>query len=175
MKSLGPILGVLIICGALCGCGYYLSGTSGRASVIPEHVKTIAVLPFENRTTRSEIEQRVTEEVASLLTRRGNYSVITKGEDADAELSGVVSSYTTSPVQFDGEGRATRVEVVVSIEGVLRDTKSDEILWSQSGLVFREQYAYPSEGEFFDEESVALDELAQGAAATLVTSILEGF
>jgi hypothetical protein len=87
----------------------------------------------------------------------------------------VVSSYTTSPVQFDGEGRATRVEIVVAIEGVLRDTKSDEVLWSQSGLVFREQFAFPAEGEFFDEESLAQDEIAKGAAATLVTSILEGF
>ena len=38
-----------------------------------------------------------------------------------------------------------------------------------------EQYDVPDRGEFFDEESVALDLLARGVANTLVTSIFEGF
>ena len=133
------------------------------------------MLPFENRTNRPEIEQRVTEEVADVLSRRGRYKVVTSRESADAVLEGAVTSYRTSPVQFTTSGRATRVEAFVTLQATLRETMNDEILWSQSGLIFKEQYDVPESGEFFDQESVALDDIAEGAAGVLITSILEGF
>ena len=57
----------------------------------------------------------------------------------------------------------------------MRNVATDEILWSQSGLIFREQFDVSPEGEFFDEESLALDDIAEGAAGVVVTSIFEGF
>ena len=162
----------LLLCG-LAGCGYALVGTT---SVLPEHVKIIAVLPFENRTNRPEIEQRVTEEVASQLSRRRRYRVVTDRTAADAVLEGAVTLYRTTPVQFTAEGRASRVEVLVTIQATLRETSTDEILWSQSGLIFKEQYDLPPETtEFFDRESVAQTEIAEGVAGVLVASIFEGF
>ena len=38
-----------------------------------------------------------------------------------------------------------------------------------------EQFDVPETGEFFDQETLALDDIAAGAADVLVTSILEGF
>jgi lysozyme family protein len=137
------------------GCGYRLAGTG--APVLPEHIKVLVVLPFENRTTRPEIEQRVTEEVARELAQRGRYEVVTDRTAADAMLDGAITSYRTSPVEFSAESLATRV------------------LWSQDGLVFREQFDVDPTEEFFDEESSALDEIARGAAGALVTSMVEGF
>ena len=63
----------------------------------------------------------------------------------------------------------------MSIQASLREVASDEILWSQSGLIFREQFDVPETGEFFDQETLALDEIARGAAGVVVTSIFEGF
>jgi len=58
----------------------------------------------------------------------------------------------------------------------LRDLPDERVLWNQSGLLFREQYDVPeAESDFFDRETLALDEIAKGAAGALVTSILEGF
>lgn len=155
------------------GCGYRLAGTGG--GVLPPTVRTIVVTAFENRTTRPEIEQRVTEEVTRELSRRGGYRVATNPADADAELRGVVATYRTSPVQFSASGRATRVEAVVTLSVTVRDLRSDAVLWSQDGLLFREQFDVPETGAFFDQETVALDDIARGAASVLVTSILEGF
>jgi len=163
-----PVLGVCISA----GCGYALVGT---ANPWPE-LTAIAVTPFENHTTRPEIEQRVTEEVASQLSRRGRFDVVTSRTSADAVLEGAVSSYRTTPVEFTAEGRAVRVEVTVTIQASLRRIATDEVLWSQAGLVFKEQYDLPPEGEdFFDQENVAQTEIARGAAGALVTSIFEGF
>ena len=64
---------------------------------------------------------------------------------------------------------------IVTLEATLRDLSSDTVLWSQSGLIFREQYDVKSAEDISDQEIVALDEIARGAAGALVTSILEGF
>jgi outer membrane lipopolysaccharide assembly protein LptE/RlpB len=164
----------LVAVAAGVACGYRLAGTGGT-SVLPDHVRTLVVVPFQNRTTRPEIEQRVTEEVARELSRRGRYQVTTDRAAADAILEGAITSYSTTPVSFSAQGRATRVEAVVTIQATVRDLSDDAVLWSQDGLIFREQFDVPATGEFFDRETVALDDIARGAAGALVTSIFEGF
>jgi len=172
LRAAGVVaLGALLLLAP--GCGYRLTGTT-----IPgwlKELKVIAVLPFENRTNRPEIEQRVTEEVSSQLSRRKAYRVSTDPGASDAVLAGAITSYQTSAVEFTAEGRASRVEAVVVIQAYMRNVSTDEVLWSQSGLIFREQFDVPPEGEFFDEESLALDDIAVGAAGVVVTSIFEGF
>ncbi len=166
-----PVL-LLLVLPVLSGCGYALVG---RGSVLPKYVKTVAINSFENRTTRPEIEQRVTEEVAREFSQRGRYRIVSDPKSADVVLDGAIQSWRTRPIQFSSAGRATRVETVVSIQATLRETRTDDILWNQSRLIFREQYDIQEAGEFFDEETLALDDIAQGAAGALVTSILEGF
>jgi hypothetical protein len=133
------------------------------------------VQPFVNRTQRPEIEQRVTEEVASEFSKRGRYRVVTDVSGADAVLEGAITAYRTFPVQFGDDARATRVEAVVTLQATLRERATDAVLWSQSGLTFREQYDVSEATVFLDVESVALDEIARGAAGALVTAMLEGF
>ena len=158
---------------SLAGCGYRLAGTG---TFLPKNIKTIAVAPFENRTGRPEIEVRTTEAVARELTRHGGYKIVTDKAQADAYLEGAVTDFRTTPVQFNAEGRATRLETAVVLRASLRDLASGEILWSQANLLFRDQYdVQQQEANYFDLETTALDSLARGAAETLVNSITEGF
>jgi len=155
------------------GCGYKLAGTG---TFLPKSIKTIAVAPFENRTGRPEIEVRTTEAVARELSRHGGYKIVTDKSQADAYLEGAVTDFRTTPVQFNADGRATRVETAVVLRASLRDLASGEILWSQANLLFRDQYdVQQQEANYFDLETTALDTLARGAAQTLVNSITEGF
>jgi hypothetical protein len=79
-------------------------------------------------------------------------------------------------VQFNADGRASRLESAVVLRASLRDLASGEILWSQANLLFRDQYdVQQEEADYFDLETTALDVLARGAAQTLVNSITEGF
>jgi outer membrane lipopolysaccharide assembly protein LptE/RlpB len=166
---LATLAGAILL---LAGCGYALVG---KGSVLPDHIRSVTINAFENRTTRPEIEQRVTEEVARQFSQRGRYRIVSDPQKADAVLDGVIQSLSTRPVQFSSAGRATRLETVVTLQATLRERATDEILWSQSRLMFREQYEVQEVGEFFDEETLALDDIARGAAGTLVSSILEGF
>ena len=164
-------LAVALIALSLPGCGYRLAGGGS----LPEHIKVLVIVPFENRTTRPEIEQRVTEELARQFSKRGRYQVVTDRTNADAMLEGAVTHYRTVPVEFGEDALATRVEAAVTLQATLRDLASDSVLWSQDGLVFREQYDVKSSEDISDREILALDEIARGAAGALVSSILEGF
>jgi TolB-like protein len=162
------------------GCGYRLAGQN---TFLPERIRVVAITPFENRTERPEIEQRVTEQVSREFSKRRSYQVIAGREGADAVLEGAVTGFRTEPVQFNAQGRATRVETIVTIDATFRDLSNDEILWSQANLLFRAQYdvqdvpvtAGAGGVGFFDQETLALDDIAEGAAGVLVNSILEGF
>jgi TolB-like protein len=170
----GLALVALVACVASApGCGYKLAGTG---TFLPTNIKNIAVAPFENRTGRPEIEVRVTESVAREMARHGSTKIVTDKAKADAYLEGAVTDFHTTPVQFNAAGRATRLETTVVLRASLRDLSSGEILWSQSSLLFRDQYdVQQQEANYFDLETLALDELARGAARTLVNSITEGF
>lgn len=166
---------VLVAAAVASGCGYRLQGTGvGNPDMIG--IRVIALAPFENRTGRPEIEQRVTEEIASELAKRGRYRVVTQGQESDAVLEGAISRLTEEPVQFNADGRATRKEFIVTLQATLRKSETDAVIWSQADLTFREQFDVPdAEAAFFDEETLALEEIARGAAGALVSSILEGF
>jgi TolB-like protein len=155
------------------GCGYKLAGTG---SFLPKNIKSIAIAPFENRSARPEIEVRTTEAVAREMSRRGGFKVVSDRATADALLEGVVTDFRTTPVQFNSQGRATRVETAVVLRASLREVASGQLLWSQSNLVFRDQYdVQQSDINYFDLETLAMDALARGAAQTLVNSLTEGF
>jgi TolB-like protein len=161
------------LCLAVAGCGYKLAGTG---TFLPPNIRVIAVAAFENKSARPEIEVRTTEAVTRELSRRGGYKVVSDKSQADAYLEGAVTDFRTAPVQFSSEGRATRLETTVVLRASLRDLKSGEILWSQANLIFRDQYdVQQTDVNYFDLETTALDDLAKGAAQTLVNSITEGF
>lgn len=163
------LLALVLICSS---CGYRLAG---QGSVLPDHVRALIISPFENQTQRPQIEQLVTEQVALEFTRRGKYKVVSNRASADAIVEGAITEYRTAPVQFTDELLANRVEAIVRVQATVRDLASDEILWSQGGLIFKEQYEVPQGEDFLAEENLALDQIARGVAVALVTSILEGF
>jgi len=175
MRSLRPaaVAGCLGALALLTGCGYRLAGGN---RLLPEHIHTIAIPPFENSTSRSEIEQRITERLLDEFIRRGRYRTQADPAGADAVLEGVVSSFSTQPVQFTARGKATRFEVTIQAKVALTDLTTRTVLWSQDHFIFRGQYDVPEEGRrFFDTEVLALEQIARDFARTVVTSILEGF
>src|SRR5436853_297995 len=65
----------------LAGCGYGLVGSQNN--LLPATVKTIAVPAFVNKTTRVELEQRVTQAVADEFVSRGRLRPGDAGHSGD--------------------------------------------------------------------------------------------
>lgn len=156
------------------GCGYTLLG---RGNLLPEHIKTIQVPTFVNMTTRVELEQRVTQEVAEELVSRGGLIIVQRESEADAILKGVISSVAIIPVSFNDQGRATRYQVSIAAGIELVDhTRGDESLWKNDAYRFSESYAIEADSlDAFDQETRAIQEIAERFAESAVASLLEGF
>jgi outer membrane lipopolysaccharide assembly protein LptE/RlpB len=157
----------------LSGCGYTLVG---HGSTLPSGVRVIRFETLANETTRVGVEQRVSREVARELATRGRFEVSAGAGQADAELSGAVTQFDLYPVAFDEVGRAKEYQVAVTARVALKALPEEKILWENLGYTFRENYTLPaSAASYADRENEAIDRVAERFAASLVSSLLEGF
>lgn len=158
----------------LSGCGYALVG---KGNFLPADAKTVHIPTFVNRTTRVELEQRVTRAVQDEMVSRSALKLVSEPEGADLLVKGVITMFGLNPVAFDEQGRATQYQVVVRAEIQLLDHRAeDKVLWKNDQYYFTENYPInPDSGQTFDQETKAINEIAVRFSESLVSSLLEGF
>lgn len=141
---LAPVLAAVAL---LAGCNYSFRSGAG----LPEHVRTLAVLPFENDTNRFELVQEVHDALLRQLPRA--LGLTPAGEEAaDAVISGTIRSYDLSAPLYNQGGQAGSVQVlqrqvVLVVEVELLDRAENLILWDQSSLRVQGQYLDATETE----------------------------
>ncbi len=164
--------GVLLLLG-VCGCGYHLKGHS---TSLPPSIKKIGIPIFINKTDRPDLEQRLTARIISEFVTRSRYQITSSEEGVDAVVKGEVLVYLLTPVTLNAQGRASRYEILINARVSLVQTSDDQVLWQDDHFVFRRQYdVQAAGGSTVSEETVALDQVSQDFAESVVTSILEGF
>jgi len=158
----------------LTGCGYALVGHS---NFLDPKIRTLEVPTFVNRTTRVGLEQRVTQAVADEMVARGRLKLVSRSDEADTILRGSIDSFGIFPIAFNQQGRATQYQISITAKIELLDHRNeDKILWKNDQYRFVENYQVNLEStDAFDQETRAIDEIAQRFAETLVTNLLEGF
>jgi outer membrane lipopolysaccharide assembly protein LptE/RlpB len=159
----------------LSGCGYHLVGT---VSTLPEELETIHVERFQNLSRWADIDQRLVETVTLEWVRRRRLQVVDSPEDADLVLSGVIVRLQVSPVSFDGQGRATEYQMMLTTTVKLSDVRTEEpqLLWEDRAFTRRTSYPVdPRAVDYFDRQVEAMDELSEEYARALVSAVLEGF
>jgi hypothetical protein len=164
---------IVLLCLLAARCGYYLRGTG---SFLPSHIKKIHVPVFKNLTTRYELDLKLTQSVINELASRGKVETVGSPEEADAVLTGEITSFAVNPIAF-GAGKATadRYNITVSAGIVLRDRINQRILFSNPSFVYIEEYEVPEGTDFESLETEALNKVAEKFARSLVANILEGF
>jgi outer membrane lipopolysaccharide assembly protein LptE/RlpB len=165
-----PLLAALVL---LSGCGYALVG---RSNFLDPTIRTIEVPAFVNRTTRVELEQRVTQAVANEFVSRGRLNLVTNSNDAHAILRGSIDTFNIFPIAFE-QGRATRYQISITAKIELVDHRNqDKVLWKNDQYRFTENYEVNlSSTDAFDQETRAIQEIAVRFAESLVSNLLEGF
>ena len=120
-------LGLLLAAVLLAGCGYSTRGS------LPDHIKTVAVPIFKNRTLEPGVESAITSGVVNAFSSGGRVKVVPLDE-ADAILEGEVVSYSLDGLTFDRNAnvRAYRLRLVLNVE--FRDVRRSAMLWRQEGL-----------------------------------------
>ena len=159
---------------ALSGCGYALVG---RGSNVPEDVKAVYIQPLVNQTQRQQVEQSLTQAIATELVTRQRFSIVGSEAQANAEIVGAVTGFTVTPVTFDATGRANEYEIAITAQITFKRVGTEgKVIWKSDRYTFRENYPVEtSSAEYFDREDQAIELASERFAETLVTNLLEGF
>lgn len=159
-------------------CGYALAG---RGSYLPSYIQTIGIPLFVNNTPYFEVEQGLTQKVRSEFIGRGSYRVLPQATDVDAVLSAEIQAISLGPAAFTEQQQVSRYVITMQVKLEFRDLKTNNVLWQNDALIFREEYDVTStsgafeSGTFFGQDSNALERVATDFARTVVSAILEAF
>jgi len=169
VRGLVPAL-ILVL--ATSACGYHLRGTGGA---LPPGIKSVSIPVFKNRTTRYELDIKLTRAVIEEMVARGRVAVAAEPERADAVLDGEILSFSATPVGFTGQAWADHYTITVTAKVVLKDRTTEKVLFSNPSFVYVDEYEVPPGRDFESVESDAIDRVAEKFARSLVVAILEGF
>jgi len=119
---------VLVLAAAVGGCGYSLQGN------LPDHLKTVSVPVFKNRTTESGAETTITAAVINAFTSNGRLKVVSL-DQADSVLDGEVTGYQVQSLTYDSRLNLRSYRLTVTMNVRFRDLRRTELLWQENGLV----------------------------------------
>ncbi len=145
--------------------------------MLPKNIQTIAIPAFANVTTRYKLTERLPAALTREFIARTRYRIVADPNPADAILRGVVVNYVSYPTIFDpATGRATGVQMNVTLEITLTERASGQVLFSRPSFDVRERYEISvDQRAYFEESDAALERLSRDVARTVVSAILEGF
>ncbi len=152
MRLLVPAFALL----AASNCLYGFAGGG-----LPGHIRTVAILPFDNQTPEPTLTQEVFEAIREAL--EGRLGLRPSAEtSADAVVRGTIVRYQPDiPLSFQAGQRAgdvsvTRRRVQVTLNVEIFDQREQRSLWQRSGLSVDGEYDPPDEAK---GREVALEKL----------------
>lgn len=110
---------------------------------LPSHVRTVAIIPFENQTATPQLPRELAEALRSRLHDRLGLRDAAEAK-ANAIVRGTIQRYETDiPIGFSADNRASttarrQLQLVVDIEMV--DQVTGKTLWQKKGLLVEGQY-----------------------------------
>lgn len=131
----------------LMGCGIRYGFSQGA---FPSHIRTMAIMPFDNQTPAPELQSELLEGMRRQLQR--SLGVRDASEQrADAIVRGRIVGYDADvPVAFSADPRQAvsarrRLQITVDVE--ILDQTNGKILWQRKGLRAEGEYAERDEPE----------------------------
>ena len=160
---------VLILAAAAGGCGYTLQGN------LPDHLKTVSVPVFKNRTTEAGAESTITAAVINAFTSNGRLKVVSL-DQADSVLDGEVTGYQVQSLTYDSRLNLRSYRLTVTMNVRFRDLRRTELLWQENGLV--ENVSFDVAGQVSDtisREEGAVKQAALEIGRKLVNRAVDRF
>jgi hypothetical protein len=158
-------LAAAILLLAATGCWRYSLHGGG----LPADLKTMAILPFDNETPVSELQQQLLDIMRNTLDNRLGLRAASEGQ-ADVVVRGTIIRYDADiPIGYSAsQGNAPvtasqrKLEIAVDVDIV--NQKTGKILWQRKGLVGDGTYQERAEadGRKLAMQSIAND-MAEGA------------
>ena len=151
------------------GCGYSLRGN------LPEHIKTVAVPIFQNRTPVPAVENFLTNAVVRAFSTNGRLRV-TSADRADSILEGEITNYYLQSIAYDAAANIRQFRLTVTLNLRFRDVRRNEVLFQRTGYSDRADFAVPGTvAETITASEGALQQAATDIARSVVSFAVERF
>lgn len=136
MRALATIAATLAL--GLSGCGYHFEGAG---SALPGDVQTVAIALLENNTLTEGIEADFTAALIDQFSRGRKIRVVDDAVQADAVVRGIILNVYNRAVSFSDTDEVVEFELIVQAAVGLQRTGDGKILWRDTNLLVREDYA----------------------------------
>ena len=168
MKALGALV-VLAATLAVAGCGYSLRGN------LPDHIKTVAVPVFQNKTPVPAVENFLTNAVVNAFSSNGRLRV-TSVDRADSVLDGEITSYILQSIAYDAAANIRQFRLTVTLNLRFRDVRRNEVLFQRANYSDRADFVVPGTvAETINASEGALQQAATEIARSVVSFAVERF
>jgi hypothetical protein len=145
-RLVGSALAGALLLGGAAGCRFSPYRFAGGG--LPPHVRTIAVLPFDNETPVPELQRELFEAMRRELQNRLNLRDASETK-ADAIVRGSIVKYDIDvPIAFSSDPRQVtnaRRQLQLVLDVAIIDQASGRTLWERKGLTTRGEYAERNE------------------------------
>ncbi len=157
MRIFGRGLSRLVLAGGLLAISACFYGFSGGG--LPSHIRTVAILPFDNETPEPSLTQEVSEAIRTAMENRLGLRLAAEAT-ADAVVRGSITRYAADiPLSFQATGgnvNVTRRRVQLSLRVEIFDQLEQRVLWERTGIRVDGEYEPPNEEK---GREVALEKL----------------
>jgi len=128
----------LLLC---CGCGVY----SFSSSLLPSHIKTVAVPLMANETSRGDLTTALADSLTEALIRDNTLRVVAE-RDADSVIEGKILEYKREPYTVDTRETVLQYRIEIVLEARFVDIAKNEVIWEELRLSQWDTYNFSEVG-----------------------------
>lgn len=159
---------VLFMILMLGGCGYYFPNVYDGPS------QKIYMPTWQNRTSNLGLDSDIYHSLSRWFQKSSSIVLTKKKSDADLILAGEIISIDRPSVSWDAGARTTEVKVKLVVRYILKDLKTDEILWEVPQELWTEGFSTQGGSAVMtDNEEKALDQILEDLSQRIYLGTLE--
>lgn len=175
IKKRLSIIIIFIVSFLFSGCGVY-----EPIEIVPDHIRTIQILPFKNKTQQIRLGTDLYEEVTNEFIKEGRLTVLSTN-DADSSLETSIIEYSKIPIAYDENFIAQEYKLKMILNLKFNDHINRVKLWEDvredlsGGIETSIKYYVGQEEEFAETEEEAKQRLIQDAAKQILQRTIYGW
>jgi len=116
---------LLLLIGAIIGCGVYTFNPKGKATL-----SSLAVKRFENKTPEYGLTDKITDDIIDALIADGTFKIL-PSDAAESILEGVLIRYQRKPYTYDQNDQVQEYKVEMDFDITLKKADDDSQIWNE--------------------------------------------
>ncbi|OHB33119.1 MAG: hypothetical protein A2X84_01000 [Desulfuromonadaceae bacterium GWC2_58_13] len=163
-------LALFLIPLALLGCGYTPVALGPGIGV-----KTLFIEPMDNRTAEPFLDSLVTNSLMARFGRDSRLTLVKNRKDAEAILTGTVTSYSRTAVSYDRTDNIQEYRSIMKVSASLRRVSDGKILWKNNVSWTEESMNSSDRAVQEDQETAAIQTICERLAEQVYNRMQDNF